>query len=410
MAISVREVQNKKDANGVATGKKGSVYDVNLKYSTPQGKKTYAKRGFLTRKEAVQHEAEMRIKLCVPTYAATISAQSKLTVQAYLEEWVETHGKSNLRPSTLTSYKGHIKNHILPSIGRVQLRQLTPVMIDKMLGEMYDKGLSTSSVRYAQRILSVALEHARKYHYIETNPARDIVTKFGKQAKTPDPYTVQQMQILMSKVIGTEWEIIVVLGGMYGLRLSEILGLRWRNVDLEQMQFSVVEQLPFGLPAGTTIVAEMAEVKNSIGRTLPITESTKKYFVRQMELQASQKVFAEAGGTEYYDNDLVVARPDGAPYRRDTVSTAFGQLLRRLELPHIRFHDTRHTAATNMHELTGDFMTVGEILGHSLKGIGMSLGISTNMSAVTAQYVDVRLERKRTVLNTYHEALHKEVN
>ena len=59
-----------------------------------------------------------------------------------------------------------------------------------------------------------------------------------------------------------------------------------------------------------------------------------------------------------------------------------------------------------MHQLTGDFYTVGEILGHSLKGIGMSLGISTNLEAVTAQYVDVRLERKMDVLDTYHKALH----
>lgn len=58
-----------------------------------------------------------------------------------------------------------------------------------------------------------------------------------------------------------------------------------------------------------------------------------------------------------------------------------------------------------MHQLTGDFYTVGEILGHTLKGIGMSLGISTNLEAVTAQYVDVRLERKKSVLETYHKAL-----
>ena len=56
-----------------------------------------------------------------------------------------------------------------------------------------------------------------------------------------------------------------------------------------------------------------------------------------------------------------------------------------------------------MHQLTGDFYTVGEILGHTLKGIGMSLGISTNLEAVTAQYVDVRLERKKSVLDVYHK-------
>ena len=55
--------------------------------------------------------------------------------------------------------------------------------------------------------------------------------------------------------------------------------------------------------------------------------------------------------------------------------------------------------------LTGDFYTVGEILGHTLKGIGLSLGISTNFDAVTAQYVDVRMERKQAVLETYHQKL-----
>ena len=59
-----------------------------------------------------------------------------------------------------------------------------------------------------------------------------------------------------------------------------------------------------------------------------------------------------------------------------------------------------------MHQLTGDFFTVGMILGHSLKGTGIQLGISTKLDAVTAQYVDVRLERKNEVLNTYHNALH----
>ena len=108
----------------------------------------------------------------------------------------------------------------------------------------------------------------------------------------------------------------------------------------------------------------------------------------------------------YYDNKLFIAKPDGSPQRRDRMSANFGQLIRHLEMPHIRFHDLRHTAATNMHQLTGDFYTVGEILGHTLKGIGMSLGISTNLEAVTAQYVNVRLERKKAVLETYHKALH----
>ena len=104
MAIQARTIQNKRDANGVPTGKSGTVYDVNIKYNSPEGKKSYAKRGFLTKKEAVQHEAEMRVKLQSPVYSPASALQGKQTVREYLEEWVENHGKANLRPSTFASY------------------------------------------------------------------------------------------------------------------------------------------------------------------------------------------------------------------------------------------------------------------------------------------------------------------
>ncbi|UKI24103.1 MAG: tyrosine-type recombinase/integrase [Anaerotruncus sp.] len=110
-------------------------------------------------------------------------------------------------------------------------------------------------------------------------------------------------------------------------------------------------------------------------------------------------------GKPYYDNDLVVAKPDGSPISASWVSSQFGKLLEDLDMPHIRFHDLRHTAATNMHQLTGDFYTVGEVLGHTLAGIGVSLGLSMNFEAVTARYVDVRLERKKEVLDAYHGAV-----
>ena len=126
-----------------------------------------------------------------------------------------------------------------------------------------------------------------------------------------------------------------------------------------------------------------------------ITNSTLPYFLRQFDLIERQRELIAASGGEYYDNKLFIAKPDGSPQRRDRMFANFGQLIRHLEMPYIRFHDLRHTAATNMHQLTGDFYTVDEILGHTLNGIGMSLGISTNLEVVTAQYVDVRLERKK---------------
>ena len=404
MAITERTVKNKRNSSGILTGKPGIVYDVNVKYQSEGKLKAHSKKGFATKSEAQQYEAMMKNKLSNPSYVPPNASQRRMTVRDYLAEWIERHGNANLRPSTKASYESHIRNHINPYIGDVYLGQLTPAMLDDMFAKLAEKGLSQSSVKYAHRIIGVALEHARKYHYIESNPARDIITKFGKQGKTPEPYTVEEMRQLLACAMGNEWELIVILGGLYGLRLSEILGLRWRNVDLENQTFSVVEQLPFALTAGPTSVSEMAPVKSS-ERTLPITNLTMPYFIRQVWRQTNQSILLESSGEDYYDNDLVIAKPNGCPERRERVSANFGQFLRHQGLRHIRFHDLRHSAATNMHELTGDFYTVGQILGHSLKGIGIQLGISNNMEAVTAQYVDVRLERKSFVLNSYHEKL-----
>ena len=268
MSVASRQVQNKRDASGVLTGRAGTVYDVRIKYKAPEGEKVYTKKGFPTKKAAEQHEAEMKTKLSNPTYTPIAASHGKMAVQEYLDTWVEQHGKANLRPSTFASYKGYIKNHINPNLGHIQLRELTPAMLDGLFQKMFDKGLSQSSVRYAQRIMSVAFEGARKYHYIETNPARDILTKFGKQGKTPDPYTVAQMQQLMGLVAGKEWEMPIMLGGLYGLRMSEILGLRWNNVDMEKGVFSVIEQLPFKVPAGTTTITETVSYTHL---TLPTT-------------------------------------------------------------------------------------------------------------------------------------------
>lgn len=406
MAVSQRQVKNKRDSDGILTGKPGVVYDVNIKYTTPEGVKlTYAKKGFSTKKEALQHEAEMKTKLQTPTFAATVKAQRKQTVKDYLDEWVESYARVNLRPSTYDGYKRTIKSYIVPYIGHVPLNQLAPSMVDKMFQQIIDKGLKPSTAAGAKRVLSVALGHARKYRYIETNAARDTLTKFGKSDKTPDPYTPEQVRALMERVAGTEWEMPVVLGGLYGMRRSEVLGLRWQNVDLKSGTFDVVEQLPFHVPPKTTIIEEMAPPKSN-GRRLPITDVAQPYFEKQLALVTEQKAAAEKAGIPYYDNNLVVSKPNGAPQAANWISSGFGKLLAELDMPHIRYHDLRHSAATNMHQLTGDFYTVGEVLGHTLAGIGASLGMSMNFEAVTARYVDVRLERKQEVLDAYHAAIH----
>lgn len=140
---------------------------------------------------------------------------------------------------------------------------------------------------------------------------------------------------------GEQWEMPVVLGGLYGMRRSEVLGLRWRNVDLENGTFDVVEQLPFKVPPKTTVIEEMAPPKSN-GRRLPITDVARPFFERQLAAQTAQKEAAAKQGKPFYDNDLVVAKENGAPQSANWISSGFGKLLAGLDMPHIRYHDLRH--------------------------------------------------------------------
>ena len=97
MAIRTRQAKNKRDSNGVLTGRPGTVYDVDIKYTAPDGaKKSYTKRGFATKREAAQHEAEMKTKLQNPGQIASITSQRKQTVAAYLNDWVTVDGPFDL--------------------------------------------------------------------------------------------------------------------------------------------------------------------------------------------------------------------------------------------------------------------------------------------------------------------------
>ena len=183
------------------------------------------------------------------------------------------------------------------------------------------------------------------------------------------------------------------------MRRNEILGLKWKHVHFDQRTFDIVEQLPIKAMQSAQGMAAPLKESYSI-RTLPITAETMPYFKNQLS-QIRKDMLSEG----YQANDLVICKTDGSPLSESFVSHEFQKYLIRLDLPKIRFHDLRHSAATNMHELTGDFYSVGEILGQSLKGIGIQLGVSGGLDAVTERYVDVRIARKRIVLEKYHRAV-----
>lgn len=401
MGVYERTVVNKRNKEGVSTNRSGKVYDVYIKYKDISGHlKNYTKRGFSTKKEANIHEAEMRIKLAQPNYSAELARKGKQPLEEYLQEWLFGYAENNVRASTYAGYERNIRLHIVPYIGGISINVINGAVLDKLYKQLRQEGMSVNSVKYIHRTLSVSLEHALKYGYINTNPAKMTLTKFKAEVIIPEPYDIKQIRALVNKVEDLNWKLIVVLGGLYGLRRNEVLGLRWPYIDLKKNTISIVEQKA-GFEEKKRSGKETAALKEaSSRRVLPITKWTKKYFSEALEDHQNKRNLI---GPDYNKSDFLIVYGDGKPISEMTLSHNFGKMLEKFKFPHIRFHDLRHSAATNMHQLTGDFYTVGEILGHSMKGIGNTLGLGSNLEAVTERYVDVRLKRKSYVLETYHK-------
>ena len=223
----------------------------------------------------------------------------KTTLGEYLQSWFELYS-INLRESTKAGYKTNINKHISPRIGHLKMKQVSAPIIDKLYGDLIKSGLKPATVRYVHRTLSVALETARGYGIIDKNPAKDTITKLSGKSETPEPYTLEQTQVLMGQVAGTQWEMIVALGCLYGLRRNEILGLEISKIDLEKGVFKVDEQLPFNLPADTLRLQGLAPTKSK-ERTLPITDLTRPLFERQIEIVQKQQKMMSQAGQAYYD-------------------------------------------------------------------------------------------------------------
>ena len=404
MAIRERKVKNKRNSQGILTGRPGIVYDVNVKVYENGKQKSIAKRGFATRREAELYEAQIKLELQTGSAAMVgYGPESKQKLKEYLPKWYESY-HHNLAKSTRYSYWSGINIHLIPMLGEVSLNKLTPQMIDDMIAQLREKGLAENSVRYCHRILSSALSSAVKYGYIPNNPAKNIMTRFSKNAgRKYDKYTVEQVQQLLAFVHGNVLETVVLLAVLFRLRLSEALGLRWRDVD-----FTLRGQIPCDLPKDAKIVPHLEPLKDrdeGETRSFPITEEAMPIFLRLKQEQADQRRLCKLGGVKYYDNDLVVCKPDGSPYLQKRISAKFNGFMRSTGMSKIRFHDLRGTAGTNMYNLTGDFYAVSQILGHSVDDFSQQMGVNLKINTVTTRYVQVQEQRKLSVLTAYHQAV-----
>ena len=151
---------------------------------------------------------------------------------------------------------------------------------------------------------------------------------------------------------------LIYITSIYGLRRSEVLGLKWDSVNYETQTLSICHTV-----AKVTKVVEKDKTKNASSfRSFPLTADAAEMF-RHLKKQEdlNRKLF----GKEYHNNDYIFKWEDGKPYSPDYVSRAFGKLLKKYNLPHIRFHELRHSCASLLLSQGFGLKDVQEWLGHS---------------------------------------------
>ena len=323
----------------------------------------YTVRG--TKKDA---ERELREKLRALETGAYVKPR-RTSLGEYLKHWVESYAVMHTSPRTVEGYRSIVDRYLVPALGGITLCELHPQDLEKYYGDALlhgrldgKGGLSTRTVLHQHRLLSQALSHAVKQGLLARNVAEAVVP--------PRPGR-SQMATLSSADVPRFLEAarktphyVLFYAALYtGMRRGELLGLRWCDIDLGRGSISVVQTL-HRLSGGKFLIKEPKSPHSR--RSVALSPSLTELLRRHHTERETQKIFL---GKALAGEDLVFAYPDGSPLDPSTVTHAFGKLIKTAGLPHIRFHDLRHTHATLMLKGGVHPKIVSERLGHANIGI-----------------------------------------
>lgn len=293
-------------------------------------------------------------KLLVEKDEGKLAPQRRETVAQYLERWLTETVQGSLSPGTLTSYRSYLTRHVLPSIGRRRLTELTPSDVRQMLAGLRGE-LAPATIRMVRAILHSALQQALMDEIVTRNVVS--ATRSPRVPKTERPVlSARQLETLLGGIRGHRYRTLYLLQVGVGLRISESLGLRWSNVDWETGRLTLAQQL--GRVDHQWVLREFKSQNRGAAQVPAVLlDELRQHRVRQAE----QRLAAPTWANEW---DLIFTNKDGTPLWREPLRDALYKLLAELELPQIHLHDLRHQSASVLHAAGIDTQTIGRVLGH----------------------------------------------
>ena len=345
---------------------KGGHYYAVLNYTDYQGKRKskwiatgLTIKGNKKRAEAILMDARRNFQEEAP-----LRMEAKTLFADFLEQWLEVIRDSIAVP-TYASYSNLANGVIIPYFRKhgMTLEELAAKDIQQFYLEQR-KRVSGCTVIHYHAIIHKALKYAVKLDLIATNPA-DRVERPKKERYVASFYDADEVNALFQAARGTNLEIPILLGAFYGLRRSEVIGLKWDAIDFERNTITVQHTVTSCNVDGKNmlVAADRTKTKSSM-RTLPLVPFMKERLLQQKKVQAENRKLC---GRSYIKDYMgyVCVNEIGAILKPNYISTSFPKLLENNGLRHIRFHDLRHSCASLMLANGVAMKQIQEWLGHS---------------------------------------------
>jgi len=312
---------------------------------------------------------------------------------------LENTHKPRIRPRTYERYKEALDLHIIPALGRYQLQKLTAPQIQAFYARETANGLAPATIRYYHSVLHNALDVAMKWDLVSRNVC-DLVEPPRKQRFEMQPLTIEQSQKLLKTLHGHRWEALYTLALATGLRRGEILGLKWQDIDFSAGKLQVqriLSRIPANVPeSGHTHIYVEAEPKTQKSRRN--IEVAPFALAALLEHQIQQEEAKQKAGEYWEDHDYVFCTAIGKHLNPNHVVDDLKRLLKRGNLPDIRFHDLRHSVASLMFAMEIHPKIVQELLGYSTISITMDIysHMLPGMQQEAVKKLDQVLKQTRT--------------
>ena len=308
--------------------------------------------GFRTKRDAEKRLGELLHQL----NGGINVKPTRNTLGGFMVDWLDNYVSTRVRARTLEGYRQRAK-HIIGDIGSIPLADLRPNHITRYYTDK-SESLSPGTLIKHHNLIRDCLSHAVRWDLLVRNVAEAVEPPRARK-KEMRAFSVPEIHKFLSACPQGPWHTMFHTLIWTGIRRSELLGLRWSDLNLDMASMQVRQSL-VRLQDGTYVIEEPKTFKGL--RSLDLAPSTCLSLKAHRE---NQKRDAALLGIPFSEIDLVFGHPDGSPRTPSTVTQQFRRTARRAGFSDVRLHDLRHTHASLMLQQGTDMKTTSTRLGHA---------------------------------------------